>query len=58
VSPDLAADPSYALYLWHYVALTWFHALGALGSVVALMMSLVVAEASWHLVERRFILAN
>lgn len=44
---------SYALYLWHYLWLTWFHALGLGGIVLALGASLASAELSWQLVERR-----
>ena len=43
---------SYALYLWHYVWLTWFAAAGVLGVVGALLASLVCAEISWWSVER------
>ena len=43
---------SYALYLWHYVWLTWFRSLGTPGIVLAFVASLVSAEASWRLVER------
>lgn len=42
---------SYALYLWHYVWLTWLHGLGLLGIGLALGASLACAEASWRLVE-------
>lgn len=42
---------SYALYLWHYVWLTWFRDLGLAGVVGALAASLVCAELSWRLVE-------
>ena len=44
---------SYALYLWHYVWLTWFRSLGRPGIVYALALSLVSAELSWRLVEAR-----
>lgn len=44
---------SYALYLWHYVWLTWFRALGLIGVAAAFVASLACAEASWQLVERR-----
>lgn len=44
---------SYALYLWHYVWLTWFRQLGHLGIGLAFVASLLSAEASWQLVERR-----
>ncbi len=43
---------SYALYLWHYVWLTWFHDLGRPGVLLALAASLASAELSWRLVER------
>ena len=43
---------SYALYLWHYVWLTWFRDLGFEGVVAALVMSLLSAELSWRLVEK------
>lgn len=42
---------SYALYLWHYVWLTWFRDLGVPGIIAALGMSLLSAELSWRLVE-------
>jgi peptidoglycan/LPS O-acetylase OafA/YrhL len=44
---------SYALYLWHYVWLTWFHGLGMVGVVAAFAATLATAELSWQLVERR-----
>lgn len=44
---------SYALYLWHYVFLTWFRDLGRPGVGVALIASLAAAELSWRLVESR-----
>jgi peptidoglycan/LPS O-acetylase OafA/YrhL len=43
---------SYALYLWHYVWLTWFASAGLLGVAGALLASLVCAEVSWWAVER------
>ncbi len=43
---------SYALYLWHYVWLTWFRDLGLLGVVAGFGMSLVSAELSWRFVEQ------
>ncbi|TAN22520.1 MAG: acyltransferase [Actinomycetota bacterium] len=42
---------SYALYLWHYVWLTWFRSLGFPGIAAGLIMSLITAELSWRLVE-------
>jgi peptidoglycan/LPS O-acetylase OafA/YrhL len=42
---------SYALYLWHYVWLTWFRSFGPFAVVGALAASLVSAELSWRLVE-------
>jgi peptidoglycan/LPS O-acetylase OafA/YrhL len=42
---------SYALYLWHYVWLTWFRSLGVAGIVGALAATLFCAEVSWRLVE-------
>jgi peptidoglycan/LPS O-acetylase OafA/YrhL len=42
---------SYALYLWHYVWLTWLHSLGFSGVVLALIATLCCAEISWRLVE-------
>lgn len=42
---------SYALYLWHYVWLTWFRSLGFIGVVAGLLMSLISAELSFRLVE-------
>jgi peptidoglycan/LPS O-acetylase OafA/YrhL len=44
---------SYALYLWHYVWLTWLRSLGLIGVAGALVASFACAEASWQLVERR-----
>ena len=46
---------SYALYLWHYVWLTWLRSLGWSGVGLALLLSLVSAELSWRLVEARFL---
>jgi peptidoglycan/LPS O-acetylase OafA/YrhL len=46
---------SYGLYLWHYVWLTWLAGLGAIGILAAGLASLVSAEASWQLVERRML---
>lgn len=43
---------SYALYLWHYVWLTWFRHWGLDGVALALVASLASAEISWRLVER------
>ena len=45
---------SYGLYLWHYVWLTWLAGFGLVGIAGAVLASLVCAEASWQLVERRF----
>ena len=42
---------SYALYLWHYVWLTWLRGLGLVGVAVALVATLVCAEISWRLIE-------
>jgi len=42
---------SYALYLWHYVWLTWLRGLGLPGVAGALLASLACAELSWRLVE-------
>ncbi len=42
---------SYALYLWHYVWLTWLRSLGLMGIVGALLASLTCAELSWRVVE-------
>jgi peptidoglycan/LPS O-acetylase OafA/YrhL len=42
---------SYALYMWHYVWLTWLRNLGRPGIVLALAASLASAELSWRLVE-------
>jgi peptidoglycan/LPS O-acetylase OafA/YrhL len=44
---------SYALYLWHYVWLTWLRDFGGFGVIGALAASIVCAEASWRLVEAR-----
>jgi peptidoglycan/LPS O-acetylase OafA/YrhL len=46
---------SYALYLWHYVWLTWLRSLGWTGVLLALALSLASAELSWRLVESRFL---
>jgi peptidoglycan/LPS O-acetylase OafA/YrhL len=46
---------SYALYLWHYVWLTWLRSLGWAGIGLALVLTLACAEASWRLVEARFL---
>lgn len=43
---------SYALYLWHYVWLTWFASMGIPGVFAALGMSIVSAELSWRFVEQ------
>jgi peptidoglycan/LPS O-acetylase OafA/YrhL len=42
---------SYALYLWHYVWLTWLRSLGLMGIVGAFAASLACAEVSWRMVE-------
>jgi peptidoglycan/LPS O-acetylase OafA/YrhL len=42
---------SYALYLWHYVWLTWFAHLGSVRIPLALAATLACAELSWRLVE-------
>ena len=42
---------SYALYLWHYVWLTWLRSLGWSGILLALGLTLASAELSWRLVE-------
>ncbi len=42
---------SYALYLWHYVWLTWLRSMGLIGIVGAFVASLACAEISWRLVE-------
>jgi peptidoglycan/LPS O-acetylase OafA/YrhL len=44
---------SYALYLWHYVWLTWFRSFGVAGTLMALATSFACAELSWRLVETR-----
>ncbi|MGH9030219.1 MAG: acyltransferase family protein [Acidimicrobiales bacterium] len=44
---------SYALYLWHYVWLTWFRDLGLAGVLAAFVASFASAEISWRLVEAR-----
>ena len=44
---------SYALYLWHYVWLTWFRSFGVAGTLMALAASFACAELSWRLVEAR-----
>jgi peptidoglycan/LPS O-acetylase OafA/YrhL len=47
---------SYALYLWHYplVVMAW-STVDVLPMWVAIVLALVAAEASWWLVERRFL---
>ncbi len=42
---------SYALYLWHYLFLTWFNDLGDVGVAVAFAASCAAAELSWRFVE-------
>jgi peptidoglycan/LPS O-acetylase OafA/YrhL len=42
---------SYALYLWHYVWLTWLRGLGLVGVAVALVATVSCAEISWRLIE-------
>lgn len=42
---------SYALYLWHYVWLTWMRDVGPAGVVIAFVASFACAEISWRLVE-------
>jgi peptidoglycan/LPS O-acetylase OafA/YrhL len=46
---------SYALYLWHYVWLTWLHDLGLSGVAIALVATICCAELSWRLVESPFL---
>jgi len=46
---------SYALYLWHYVWLTWLHDLGLSGVAIALIATICCAELSWRLVESPFL---
>jgi peptidoglycan/LPS O-acetylase OafA/YrhL len=50
--PLYLGSRSYALYLWHYVWLTWLASAGVLGVVGSLLAALVCAEISWWLVER------
>ena len=42
---------SYALYLWHYVWLTWLRGLGLVGVAMALAATFSCAEISWRLIE-------
>ena len=42
---------SYALYLWHYVWLTWLRSLGLMGIIGAFVATLACAELSWRIVE-------
>jgi peptidoglycan/LPS O-acetylase OafA/YrhL len=42
---------SYALYLWHYVWLTWLRGLGLVGVALALVATLACAELSWRVIE-------
>jgi peptidoglycan/LPS O-acetylase OafA/YrhL len=51
--PGYLGSRSYGLYLWHYVWLTWLAGLGGVGVLASALASLVCAETSWHLVERR-----
>ena len=44
---------SYALYLWHYVLLTWFARFGVVGVVAVFAVTLATSEVSWQLVEQR-----
>jgi peptidoglycan/LPS O-acetylase OafA/YrhL len=44
---------SYALYLWHYVWLTWFARLGLVAFAAAFAATLATSEVSWQLVEKR-----
>lgn len=44
---------SYGLYLWHYVWATWTANLGTARYPLVVLMSLVSAEISWRLVEKR-----
>jgi peptidoglycan/LPS O-acetylase OafA/YrhL len=61
--PSLLSSPimtylgrrSYALYLWHYVWLTWLRGLGLVGVAIALVATLCCAELSWRLVELPFL---
>ena len=46
---------SYALYLWHYVWLTWLRSLGFSGVLIALLATLACAELSWRVVESPFL---
>jgi peptidoglycan/LPS O-acetylase OafA/YrhL len=46
---------SYALYLWHYVWLTWLRSLGFSGVLIALLATLTCAELSWRVVESPFL---
>ncbi len=42
---------SYALYLWHYVWLTWLRGFGLVGVAMALAATFSCAEISWRLIE-------
>jgi peptidoglycan/LPS O-acetylase OafA/YrhL len=48
-----AGTRSYAIYLWHYVFITWFRDDPAPVKIAAVGASLVMAEISWRLVEHR-----
>ncbi len=46
---------SYALYLWHYVWLTWLRSLGFSGVLLALLATFICAELSWRIIESPFL---
>lgn len=49
---------SYALYLWHYIWVTWVHGIGWFRVPVVVALSFAAAELSWHLVEKRALSAK
>lgn len=44
---------SYALYLWHYVWVTWVHGIGWFRIPAVVVLSFATAELSWRIVEKR-----
>ena len=44
---------SYAVYLWHYPLSLWALKAGWVAAVIGIAATLLAAELSWRLVERR-----